>query len=126
MGAPYRIEKTTADERWDGFVQSSSNGTIFSHSRYLNSLEAKHSVYYCFKKNEIRAAVALMENSDGTSALLHDFVIYNGVMFAPAAKTQNRYQVQSEHFKILTFLSETLAEMYTNVSFSLDPSSNCI
>lgn len=122
MSEPYRLGKTKIDDKWDSFVQSSPNGTIFSLSTYLNSLEENHNVYYCFKNNEIRAGVALMENNERTSAVVHDFVIYNGVMFTQKAKAQNRYQVHSEHFKILTFLGEELSCLYQNVSFSLDPS----
>ena len=122
MSSPYRLEKTIADERWDRFVQTSPNGTIFSLSVYLNSTEQNYSVYYCYKRNEIRAGVALMENDDRTSAVLNDFVIYNGVMFARKTKKQNNYQVYSEHFKISTFLSDELSRRYQNISLSLDPS----
>ena len=122
MNGQYSLEKTNADKRWDKFIEASPNGTVFSLSKYLDSLGENYSVYYCYKKKEIRAAVALMEDNEGRSAELHDFVIYNGIMFGPRANAQNRYQVYSEHFKIATFLVEEISNIYQSVSLSLDPS----
>ena len=122
MKTTYRLEKTETDERWDKFVENSPNGTVFSISDYLNSIRENYSVYYCYKNKEIRAAVSVIENQDCTSTYLHDFVIYNGVMFGPKTKTQNRAQVHSEHFKISTFLAEELSRRYKDVRMAFAPS----
>lgn len=122
MSRPYRLERTESDSSWDEFVRSSPNGTVFSLSEYLKSIDQKHAVYYCCKKQEIRAAVAVMESDDGKSAVLHDFVIYNGLMYAPPAHKQNRAQVHSEQFKISECVAAELAEVYENVNISLHPS----
>jgi len=122
MSRPYKLKKTELDSSWDKFVRSSPNGTIFSLSEYLKSISQKHAVYYCCKKQEIRAAVAVMESDDGKSAVLHDFVIYNGHMFASPGHKQNRAQIHSEHFKISECIAVELAEAYQIVSISLHPS----
>lgn len=122
MSRPYRLEKTELNSSWDEFVRSSPNGTIFSLSEYLKSIGQKHAVYYCCKKQEIRAAVAVMESNDGKSAVLHDFVIYNGLMFASPAHKQNRAQIHSDQFKISECVAAELAKVYENVNISLHPS----
>lgn len=122
VNSPYRLERTELGSAWDEFVQSSPNGAIFSLSEYLKSIDQKHAVYYCFKKQEIRAAVAVMESDDGRSAVLHDFIIYNGLMYGPPAHKQNIAQIHSEHFKISECIAAELTKVYQNISIRLHPS----
>jgi len=122
MSSQYRLERTTLNSSWDEFVESSPNGTVFSLSEYLKCIDQTHALYYCYKKQEKRAAVAVMEAEDGTSAVFHDYVIYNGVMYAPAANKQNQAQIHSEQFKISECVATELAGIYQNVTMSLHPS----
>ena len=85
METAYRLEETRLGGEWDEFVKRSPNGTIFSLSAYLKSIDQPCKAYYCYKKMEVRGAVALMESDDGQSATLHDFVIYNGLICTPPA-----------------------------------------
>ena len=116
------MEKTELDSDWDTFVRSSPNGSIFSLSDYLNAVDARHELWYCYKNRERRAAVALIESPDGGSTVLHDFVIYGGVMFPPPAHRQNRAQIISEQHRLAEFIARDLAKRYENVALSLDPS----
>ena len=100
MKRQYKLEKTELNSSWDEFIEVSQNGTVFSMSEYLKSIVQKHAVYYCCKNQEIRAAVAVIESDDGKSAVLHDFVIYNGLMYAPPLCDQNRAQIHSERLEI--------------------------
>ena len=122
MGNPYRLEKTDLDHFWDDFVNTSPNGSIFSLADYMKSIDQKCVAYYCYKNKEIRAGVSLVESDDGRSTELHDFIIYNGVMFCPQANKQNRAQINSERHRLVEFISEDLGRRYQNVSMSLDPS----
>ena len=122
MNRAYRLESTELDSSWDEFVESSPNGTIFSQSLYLKGIDQKCAIYYCYKGKEIRAAVAVMESDDGKSAMFHDFVIYNGIMFEYPTYNQNRAQIYSEHFRISEFVAAALSEIYQNISISLHPS----
>lgn len=119
MGNEYILKKTDLDEKWDKFVQLSANGTAFSYSEYLKNINANTTVYYCLKSEEARAAVAIVESKDKKDSVLHDFVIYNGIMFAPLANKQNNSQVLSEYFKIATFIAGELAKIYKTVNISL-------
>lgn len=122
MSSGLRLEKTTPNTDWDSFVNNSENGTIFSLGGYLESLEGRRACYYCFNNSELRAAVAVMESKNGESAVLHDSVIYNGVMFGPPTNNQNHAQRLSEQFKISEFIAGELANIYRNVAVSLHPS----
>lgn len=118
----YTLRKTTTDDAWDSFVRSSPNGTLFSYGEYLKSIRAKIAVYYLLKSEEIKAAIAVVENEDQRATVLHDFIIYNGIMFAPPQSKQNRSSILSEQFRTLTEAVHALAATYGAVSLSLAPS----
>lgn len=122
MSNPYKLERADLDSQWDEFVQASPDGTIFSSSVYLQSISESVAAYYCYKNREIKAAISLIESCDRSSTMIHDFVIYNGLMFAPPGKDQNRATVGSDRFRLATFVAEELADRYEEVRMSLAPS----
>lgn len=119
--AIYRLEECLADEKWDAFVQKSPSGTLFSLSDYMAATRQPVRLFWCVRGTEKRAAVAITENTDGTAALLHDFIVYNGLMFAPPANKQNRSQVISEHFEIATDVAAALSLRYPQLELALAP-----
>jgi hypothetical protein len=118
----FRLEPTSLGAKWDEFVAKSTDGTVFSYSAYLRGIRENPAVYYCLKNKEIKAGVAVIETNDSSSAILNDFVIYNGVMYAPPLKEQNRATVRSDQFEIASFVAEELAKRYRDVSLRLPPS----
>ena len=116
------MEPTVLGPEWDAFVAASEDGTVFSTSAYLSSTGCRLGLYHCYNANELRAVVAVVENSDGTSAVLDDLVIYGGPLFGPATNGQNRSQRISEHFDLAAFIAESLVNRYQNISFALAPS----
>lgn len=122
MNTGLRLEKTNPDGAWDDFVSRSENGTLFSLGDYLRNIRATHACYYCLNNNELRAAVAVMESDSGKSAILHNNVIYNGIMFGPPTNNQNHAQRLSEQFKISEFVARELADIYEDVTISLHSS----
>lgn len=117
----YHLERTQLDSAWDEFVALSENGTIFCSSDYVHSLNLKVGAYYCFKNKERRAALLVGESDDCQSAILHDLIIYNGILFGSKAHRQNRAQRISEQFAITTAIAEKLIEIYDNIEISLHP-----
>jgi len=115
------LEKAELDDKWDDLVTKSVNGTVFCTSQYLKNIEANVAPYYYRRNQELRAAVLLIETQDRLDTYLHDFVIYNGLIFAPPQNKQNRSQVISEQFDISTFLAEELAGIYNSVNMQLHP-----
>lgn len=122
METEYTFVKTLADEKWDKFVEDSSNGTIFSNSVYLKACGVNYKLFYCYKKEELRAAVSVIEDVKGESLILDDLVIYNGIMYNKPTNKQNHAQQFSEQFKIQEFIANELAKHYKNIELSLHPS----
>jgi len=115
------LKKTNPGPEWDAFVEASENGTVFSLSAHINAVKAPVTLYYCMKSEEIKAAVAVVENSDGNGIVLHDFIIYNGVMFAPPKQNQNYSQIQSDQFRISEFIANELVRKYKSIELSFHP-----
>ena len=122
METDYTLVETVADDKWDKFVEDSSNGTIFSNSIYLKASEIKYKLFYCYKKEELRAAVATIEDKGGDALILDDLVIYNGIMYNKPTNKQNHAQQFSEQFKIQEFIANELTKLYKNIEISLHPS----
>lgn len=121
MSENYLLEEATPGPQWDAFVEASRTGTLFSLSSYLGAIRQPSRLFWCLRGNERRAAVAVMENADGTAALLHDFVIHNGIIFGPVANKQNRSQVLSEQFEIAEAIAAQLSHRYERVELALAP-----
>lgn len=122
MGNNFRFEKTTLDSNWDKFVAASENGTVFGLSSYLKNLNIRIGAYYLLNNQEIRAAFFVPESPDGEEAVLHDYVIYDGILFGPPTSNQNFSQRISENFEISSHIAEKLPLIYKRVSLSLHPS----
>lgn len=122
MECEYRLVQTQADEKWNEFVKSSSNGTIFSDVFYLKSSGVNYKLYYCYKKDELRAGISLIESEDGKNIILDDLVIYNGIMYNKPTNKQNHSQQISEQFAIQEFVMNELTNIYQNIEISLHPS----
>lgn len=117
----YRLEEAVADEKWDAFVQKSPSGTLFSLSDYMDATRQPVRLFWCVRGTEKRAAIALTESTDRQNAILHDFLIYNGLMFAPPANKQNRSQIISEHFEIAVDAAAALSARYPQLEMALAP-----
>ena len=70
MAKSYRLERANLDDKWDGFVRSSPDGSVFFLSAYLSNTGVRSGLYYCLNTNEPRAIVALVESEDGSSAYI--------------------------------------------------------
>ena len=118
----YTLKETMIDENWDKFVNDSLNGTIFSNSTYLKATGVNYKLYYCYKKQELRGALALVEDESGKKTVLDDLVIYNGIMYNKPTNKQNHSQQLSEQFKIQEFIANELINLYESIEISLHAS----
>jgi len=121
FSSKHSLEEAELDQQWDALVSNSVNGTVFCLSTYLKAVNARVKPYYYRRKQEIRAAVLMIETQNGRNTYLHDFIIYNGILFAPPQNRQNRAQVNSEHFDISKFVAEELQSIYDSVQMQLHP-----
>lgn len=118
----HTLEKAELNDKWDDLVSKSVNGTVFCSSQYLKNVVANITPYYYKRNQEIRAGVLLVEKDGAQDTYVHDFIIYNGIFFAPPQNKQNRSQIISEQFDISTFIAEELAGVYKTVHMQLHPS----
>jgi len=120
MTNKYRIKRVSPDEHWDNFIRTSENGSVFSYGDYLTSLPCQLGCYFIYNKDELRGALIVIEDENET--VLHDFIIYNGIIFGPPTNGQNHSQRTSEHFRLTEFVAQELLRMYHSVALSLHPS----
>lgn len=121
MPEKFSFKKVQADEVWDDFILKSAQGTIFSESLYLNSIGARASCYFVYNKNELRAAVSVVESEDPSISELDDFIIYNGLIFGCPTTGKNQAQQISEKFRITEFVAEEMTKIYQTLKISLHP-----
>ena len=117
----YEIVPTKADKNWDDFIEASPQGTIFSHSDYLNALGKEYSLFYVYTGREICAALALVlsENRDGYA--LDDLVIYNGIMYSKKLSERKLTSRYSEQFRIAEYIIEQLGRKNSKIEMALSP-----
>jgi hypothetical protein len=120
MNELYRLEDAAFGEEWDRFVATSAEGSLFALSGYLRHVAAKPVLQWCYRRNERRAALLLIEDPAGGVGL-HDFVVYSGLLFGPPTNKQNRAQRISEQHEIAEFVAAQLAARYPRVEFALSP-----
>ncbi len=114
----YHLERADLDEKWDLFVQSSEQGTIFSRKAFLEAFPARHGLWYCYKKNTLKAAVAVVETDDGKACKSVGHMIHNGIMFVPEPSEQNLAQSNSNRFAITAFIIQELSKIYKYIDFT--------
>ena len=121
MDSKYRVEKTEACERWDALVATSPSATVFSHAEYLAALRQPVARYFIYRAQEIRGGLLVVESPDGEHAVLHDFVVYAGLLFPPVAHKQNRAQITTERFELCEAAAAALPQQYKSVELALSP-----
>lgn len=117
--SPYRMEKVALDAAWDGFVNTSPQGGIFSLGVFLRALDAKIDCWACYKKNEHRGAAVIVTSADGSESIDHRMVIHNGFLLAPPKPKQNRAQGMSEDFRTICFMVNAISKQYSQVRLKL-------
>ena len=122
MNKEFTLIEGFSGDKWDNFVENSINGSIFSHSSYLDAANINYKLFYCYKKQELRAAIVVIESTFGDDIIQNDFVIYSGVIFNKPTNNQNSSQQLSEQFKINSFFASNLASLYNKIQLSLHPS----
>ena len=118
----YQFIKTCLGAEWDSFLASSPDSSIFLTSTYLRNAGVPLGLYAVYNSNELRALVALAENSDGSAAVSDDLIVYSGLCLGSPALNQVHSQTLSERHEITYFVAEQLALIYRNINFSLSPS----
>ena len=118
----YRLERCALGAEWDAAVERSPQGTIFATSAVLAYLEgARPGLWSVWKERQRVAGLCVVESEDGRATVADDLVIYAGLMFEPAPAEQSRAQTVAEQFRITSFCTARLVELYDDVFLNLAP-----
>jgi len=114
----FKLEDVNSFDAWNDFVSESPQGTIFSHTYYLELAVDKYKLFWVKKGSQIKAGIVLILNKKGNQVVLDDLVIHSGLMFAED-KIQKKSKKKSEQFEITEFVINYLDESYDSISFAL-------
>jgi len=118
----YRLERCALGAEWDAAVERSPQGTIFATSAVLACLKgARPGLWSVWKDRQRVAGLCVVESEDGRAAIANDVVIYAGVMFEPAPAEQSRAQTVAEQFRITSFCTARLVELYDDIFLNFAP-----
>jgi hypothetical protein len=107
-------------DKWDAFVESSPQGTIFSNSDYLQHTGRKYRLFYVLRGYELKAGISLILSDDEKSTEIDDLVIYNGIMFVDD-KRQKHVSAIFERFEITEYIINELDKKYKKIEMALSP-----
>lgn len=118
----YSLTITRDMIEWDSIAKNSPQGTIFSESRHLKSLNHPHTCYLVkTKNNEVLAGIVVMESGDSMYKSPFPFTPYQGILFAKKISDLPLQKRITKEFKITKFIIEKLIEIYKNFSTTLSP-----
>ena len=105
---------------WEGLVERSPQGTLFSRRTYLNATGADYRLFWVKQGTEIKAGAALVVSADGTRCELDDLVIYGGLLF-DLDPTRQMVKRRHDEFQISEFFVEQIASQFVSVELQLSP-----
>ena len=118
----YRLERCVLGAEWDAAVDHSPQGTIFATSAVLACLKgARPGLWSVWKDRQRVAGLCVVESEDGRATVENDLVIYAGLMFEPAPAEQSSAQTVAEQFRITSFCTARLVELYDDVFLNFAP-----
>lgn len=110
--------KTTLDDRWDRFVESSPQGSIFSTSAFLGAVGYNVDAYYVKKGTQTIAAFVCVVDNDNIIQAPH--VVHSGIMFWGWGD-KNIAQINSAQFEVTEFIVAEITKLYNDICFNLHP-----
>jgi hypothetical protein len=100
---------------WDDFVQASRQGTPFSTSAFVRSLQVPYSIYVTRDAGGIQSGIVCLEaGPDAMYPGVFEFTPYQGVLVRPAASPRRSRQLEHE-YRQTDALVRHLAERYTSI-----------
>jgi len=116
----YSLIEVQDFSKWDEFVESSPQGTIFSNSDYLQNIGKKFKLFFILRGDELKAGISLILSDDEKSTEIDDLVIYNGIMFVED-KRQKKVSAIFERFEITEYIINELDKKYKRIEMALSP-----
>lgn len=112
-----RLAETTDYAAWDAWIDLSPQGTVFSKSAFLLSLNAPCRLFAAQNAGRTVALIPLIEDEAG-NAVRFPFTPYQGILFLPDSQCEPRQKVLNE-FRITEFVVRELTERYRELAIAL-------
>ena len=107
----FKLEDVNSFDAWNDFVSESPQGTIFSHTYYLELAVDKYKLFWVKKGSQIKAGIVLILNKKGNQVVLDDLVIHSGLMFA-----EDKIQKKSIYCRFLWQILNEIPQMILSES----------
>ena len=117
----FQIAPVEDYKKWDGLVDRSSEGSIYSKSSYIQALNRNYKLLFVTKGNSIKAGIFLLIDTDKQNCEWDDLVVYNGILFEKPHLKQNYTKMLSDQFDITTYVIPKLSEMYSSIKITTSP-----
>ena len=112
-----QLGETTDHAAWDAAVELSPQGTVFSRTAFLRSLDVPFRLFTVSSAQQTVALVSVVEDATG-NAVRYPYTPYQGILFLAQARTQPRQRILDE-FRITEFVVEQLAARYRGIDMAL-------
>lgn len=112
-----QFSETTEYPAWDAGVELSPQGTVFSRSAFLRSLNAPFKLFTVTNAHQTVALVSVVEDSDG-NAVRYPYTPYQGILFLQPRHALPRQRILDE-FRITEFVVDRLVERYRSIDMAM-------
>jgi len=116
----YTLNPVNDDNKWDAFIETSRQGTLFSLSDYLRFAVNNYRRFWIKKGKQIKAGLVFVSNADGTQCIFDDLVIYSGLMFVDNHGVKPT-KARAERFRITEVVIDWLTENFSKIQLTLAP-----
>jgi hypothetical protein len=118
MSEPLILQKCSDSAEWNRLLALSPQATIFSDTRFLQSLGCRYTLWQVWERKKVVAMLAAIESEDGLDIIQYPFTPNQGFLFLHETHSLPRQRVLDE-FRIAEFLIEQLCQRYRHISMSL-------
>lgn len=112
-----QLAEVTDHAAWDEWIEQSPQGTVFSKTGFLRSLNAPFRLLVVENDGKPAALVPVIEDGAG-NAVQFPFTPYQGILFLPQPQSEPRQQVLSE-LRLAEFVVSQLVERYNEIAMAL-------
>lgn len=112
----FNLEEVLSEEKWDNFLKTSKENTIFMQSYYFKAITTNYKLFFINKGKETKAAFFILsqKNTD-----IEDLIIYSGIHFGISHEKRTK-DIQLR-FELSEYLIKEIENKYTHFTFSLSP-----
>jgi hypothetical protein len=111
------LAEVTDHAAWDEWTEQSPQGTVFSKTGFLRSLNTPFRLLAVENAGKPAAIVPVIEDEAG-NAVQFPFAPYQGILFLPQPQSEPRQQVLNE-FRLAEFVVSQLTGRYREIAMAL-------